>query len=429
MKYTIKDLPKSTKEIRVEFPAADLKPFMESAATHLSQKVKIEGFRPGKANYEIIVGRFGEGPILEEALPKIVQKSLVEVITKENMETMGEPSINVEKAAPGNDIVFTATVTILPRIKKLADINTLKIDAKSTDITDDEVAKVLKDLTKMQKTEIDVDRETKAGDKITVDMEMFLDKVLVEGGAVKGHHIFLDEDYFIPGLKEEVIGMKKEEKREFQLKFPAEHFQKHLAGKDIDFKVTLTDIKELKEPELNDEFAKTVGQDTLDELKKILRENLENEAKNKEKQRQEIASMEKLIENSEFDEIPDMLVTSQSQSMLQEFQHSIERQGRSFDDYLASIGKKKSDLLLDFTPDAVKRAKSSILVRAIGEQEKIQPSDAEVLEEQEKMLNMYKDDSETQERVRSEEGMRYILIVLRNRKVMEFIREKMVTQK
>lgn len=426
MKYTIKDLPKNMKEIRVEFPATDLKPFMEAAATKLSQQVKIEGFRAGKATYEIIVGRFGEGPILEEALPRIVQKSLVDVITKESIETMGEPSINVEKAAPGNDIIFTATVAILPKVKKLANLDKVKIEAKSTEIKDSEVEKVLKDLTKMQKKEIDVDRESKAGDKITVNMEMFLDKVLVEGGAVKDHHIYLDEDYFIPGLKESVIGMKKDETREFQLKFPAEHFQKHLAGKDVDFKVTLTNVKKLQEPELNDEFAKTVGQDSIKDLKVLLRENLEKEAVNKEKQRQEIASMEALIKNSEFDEIPDMLVTSQAQSMLQEFQHSIERQGRSFDDYLASIGKKKSDLLLDFTPDAVKRAKSSILVRAIAEKEHIHPSDADVLEEQTKMLNMYKDDSETQERVRSEEGMRYILIVLRNRKVMELIRTKLV---
>lgn len=426
MKYTIKDLPKSLKEIRVEFPAADLKPQMEEAAVRLSQQTKIEGFRPGKATYEVMVGRFGEGPILEEALPSIVRKSLVEAITTEKIETIGEPSINVEKAAPGNDIVFTATVAILPKVKKLPDLDKVKIEAKSTEITDEEVDKVLNDLKKMQKTEKSVEREAQKGDKITVNMDMTLDKVLVEGGSVKDHHIYLDEDYFIPGLKEKVLGMKKGETREFQLEFPKEHFQKNLAGKKVDFKVVLNEVNELTEPELNDEFAKTVGKDSLKELKDILRQNLEKEALDKEKQRQEIAAMEKLIENAEFDEIPDMLVTSQAQQMLQEFQHSIERQGMTFDDYLASIGKKKTDLLLDFTPDALKRAKSSILVRAIAEQEKIEPSDAELLEEQTKMLNMYKDDPETQERVRSEDGVRYILIVLRNRKVMEFIREKLV---
>lgn len=426
MKYTVKDLPKSMKEIRVEFPSDELKPHIEAAAARLSQHAKIEGFRPGKATYDVMVGRFGEGPILEEALPTIVRKALVEAVTKESIETVGEPSINVEKAAPGNDVVFTATVSILPKVKKLADIGSFTVEAKPTDIKDEEVGRVVDDLRKMQKTEHDVERESKAGDKITVDMDMTLDGVPVEGGAVKGHHIYLDEEYFIPGLKEKVIGTKKGETREFKLKFPEDHFQKHLAGKDVDFKVTVTDIKELRQPELNDEFAKSVGKDTVKELNDIIRKNLETEAVNKEKQRQEIAAMEKLIEKSDFDEIPDLLVTSQAQQMLHEFQHSIEKQGMSFDDYLANIGKKKTDLLLDFTPEAMKRAKSSILVRAIAEKEDINPSDTELLEEQTKMINMYKDDPETQERVRSEEGMRYLNIMLRNRKVMEFIREKMV---
>lgn len=426
MQYTVKDLPKNMKEIRVEFPAADLKPHMEAAATRLSQQTKIEGFRPGKASYEVMVGRFGEGPILEEALPSVVRKSLVEAITKENLETVGEPSINVEKAAPGNDIIFTAKVAILPKVKKLADYAKLKVDTKPTDIKDEEVDKVLQDLRKMQKTEHDVDREVKQGDKITVDMDMTHDKVAVEGGSVKDHHIYLDEDYFIPGLKEKVIGMKKGETRDFSLKFPEEHFQKHLAGKDIDFKVKLNDVKELQSPELNDDFAKKLGKESVQELRDLLRENLEKEAVNKETQRQEIAAMEKLIEKSDFDEIPDLLVTSQAQQMLHEFQHSIERQGMSFDDYLANIGKKKTDLMLDFTPEAVKRVKSAILVRAIGEAEKLEPTDAELLEEQTKMMNMYKEDPETQERVRSEEGMRYLRNVLRNRKVMEFIRTTMV---
>ena len=426
MKYTVKDLPKGMKEIHVEFPASELKPHMEAAATRLSTQTKIEGFRPGKASYDVMVGRFGEGPILEEALPNVVRKSLVEAITKEQLETVGEPSINVEKAAPGNDIVYTAKVSILPKVKKLADLEKVSIEAKSTAIKDEEVEKVVQELRKMQKTEHDVERPSKAGDKLTVDMDMFLEKVPVEGGSVKNHHIYLDEEYFIPGLKEEVIGMKKGDVREFRLTFPKDHFQKNLAGREVDFKVVANDVKELREPELNDDFAKSVGKDTVDELRALLRENLEKESVDKEKQRQEIAAMEKLIEKSEFEEIPELLVNSQAQQMLHEFQHSIERQGMTFDDYLAKVGKKKTDLLLDFTPEALKRAKSSILVRAIAEQEKIEPTDAELLEEQTKMINMYKDDPETQERVRSEEGMRYLRIVLRNRKVMEYIRQKLV---
>lgn len=426
MQYTVKDLPKNMKEIRIEFPASDLKPYMESAAAKLSQQTKIEGFRPGKASYEVMKGRFGEGVILEEALPEVVRKSLVEVIKKDSLETIGEPSINIEKAVPENDVIFTAKVAILPKIKKLPDLEKVKIKAKKTEIKDEEVEKVVKELQKMQKTEHAVEREAKEGDKITVDMVMSLDKVPVEGGTVRDHHIYLDEEYFVPGLKEKVLGMKKGDKREFILKFPEKHFQKNLAGKDVEFSVEMKEVTELSDPELNDAFAAKLGKENMDDLRALLRKNLEDEAENKEKQRQEIAVIEELIKKADFDEIPELLVTSQAQSMLHEFQHSIERQGMTFDDYLLKIGKKRSELLLDYTPEAVKRAKSAILIRKIADEKQIEPSDADVLEEQTKMIDMYKDNAETQERVRSEEGLNYIRMVLKNRKVMEYLRETCV---
>lgn len=426
MQYTVKDLPKTMKEVRVEIPAADLRPSMERAAERLSRQVKIEGFRPGKASYEVVRGRFGEGAILEEALQDIVRSSLVEIIRKESLKTIGEPSVNVEKAAPGNDVVFTAKVAVMPEVKKLADLSKIRIEAKKADISDEEVERVIAELRKMQKSEHGVEREVRAGDKIVVDLEMRKDKVPVEGGTAKDHAIFLDEEYFVPGFKEKVLGMKKGETREFILPFPKEHFQKNLAGTDVEFVVAVKDVKELREPEADDAFAKTLGKDTLEELRAILRKNLEEEAANRETQRQELAVLEEIIKRSDVEDIPEIVVRSEADRMLHEFQHSIERQGMAFDDYLAKIGKKKADLLLDFAPDAVKRGKTAVLVRAIAKEHGIEAGDHEVVEEQAKMMNVYKDDPETQERIRSEEGQEYLRTVLRNRKVMEFLRKTCV---
>lgn len=191
MTYDIKNLPKSQKEIKVTVGADELKPFLERAATELSQKVKIEGFRPGKASYDIVAKRVGEMAILEEALPRLVQKQLVEIIKKESLETIGEPSINVEKAAPGNEVIFTATVSLLPAIKNMADYASIKIEAKDVSVKADEIEKVISELRKMQSTEAEVEREATDKDKVTVDMMMAIDKVAVEGGATKGHAIYL----------------------------------------------------------------------------------------------------------------------------------------------------------------------------------------------------------------------------------------------
>ena len=166
----------------------------------------------------------------------------------------------------------------------------------------------------------------------------------------------------------------------------------------------------------------------MEEVRALLRTNLEKEAESRDKQKQEIAVMNELVKNSNFDDIPDVLLTAETHKMLHELQSSIERQNLSFDDYLSNIKKKKSDLLLEFSPEAVKRVKSAVLIREIAKKEQIEPKDSEVIEEQTKMLNVYKDDTDTQERVRSDEGLSYIRMTLRNRKVIKFLTEKIVKQ-
>lgn len=426
MHYEIKNLPKSQKEAKVTVEAAELKPFMERAATSLSEKVKIEGFRPGKADYETVVRRVGEMAVLEEALPRLVQKYLLEILKKENLDTVGEPSINVEKAAPGNEVIFTATMTLLPAVKKLADYKSIKVDAKEASVKEEDLDRTINDLRKMQSTEHEVEREVRKGDKVVVDMDMSIDRVAVEGGSTRDHSVYLDEEYYIPGLNEKLLGMKKGETREFKLTFPKDHFNKMLAGKEVEFKVDLKGVHEIRHAELDDHFAQRLGQKTMEDLKGLLRKNLQEEAATKETQRQEIAALEEILKKSDVDEVPDMLVNNECHKMMHELEHSISRQGLLFSDYLKSIKKTQPELLLDFAPEATKRIKTMVLMRAIGKAENIEPSDVEILEEQTRLINMYKDDPETQERVRSDDGLDYIKSMLKNRMILKYIRETMV---
>ena len=426
MPYTIKDLPKSQKEVRVTVAPAELKPAMERAAAALSQKVKIEGFRPGKASYDIVAKRVGEMNILEEALPGVVRAQLVEIIKKEDLETVGEPTINVEKAAPGNELVFTATLTLLPDVKKLADYKTIKIEAKDATVKEEEVERVIGELRKMQSVEREVERELRKGDKATVDMAMAVDHVAVEGGATKNHQIYVDEPYYVPGLNEQLLGMKKGEQKVFTLAFPKDNFNKNLAGKQVEFTVDLKGVHQIDHPELDDAFAKRLGQESIAKLRELLRKNLQDEADLKETQRQEVAAIEELIKKSEIGEMPDMLVTNEARKMIHELEHSVAGQGGEFGDYLKSIGKTQDQLMLEFAPQAMQRVKSMVLMRAIAKRENLEPSDKEMLDEQLKLMNMYADDPQTQERIRSEDGEDYIRAMLKNRKVLAFIRETCV---
>ena len=220
--------------------------------------------------------------------------------------------------------------------------------------------------------------------------------------------------------------MKKGEQKVFTLTFPKDNLNKNLAGKEVEFTVDLKGVHEIKPPELDEFFAKRLGQESMEALRALLRKNLEDEAKMKEEQRQEAAALEELLKKSDIEEAPEMLVNNEAHKMMHEMEHSIAKQGMAFGDYLKSIGRTHDELLLDFVPDAMKRVKSMVVMREIARRENLDPTDKEALDEQLKMLNMYADDPETQARIRSEEGEDYIRAMLKNRKVLQFIRETMI---
>ncbi len=308
MQHTLQKLPKSTAQFSIELTPAEMDPYLKKAAAVLNAQTTIPGFRVGHAPQEELVRRFGALRIWEEAAVLAVPKAFAEVTQKENLQTVGSPEIEVIKLAPDNPFIFKATVALIPEVT-LGALDKLKVEQKPVMITDAQVEKVLEDLRKMQTKEVVVNRAARAqGDKVVVDMQMSLDSVPLDGGQTKDHAVYLDEEYYVPGLKEKLQGMVKGETKEFKLKFPKEHYQKNLADREVDFKVTVKDVFELQPPEIDDAFAQMVGQKTVLELRALVRENLENETKMKEAERQEIALLEKLVEGAKFSDLPELLL-------------------------------------------------------------------------------------------------------------------------
>ncbi|NBS41497.1 hypothetical protein EBS80_02455 [bacterium] len=204
----LENLPKNSLKITVTIPHADVQPFLEEAATRISEQSSIPGFRPGKAGFDVVKQRVGEQKIYEEALEAIVRKTFVDVVVENEVETVGSPKIDVEKLAPGNDIVYTAEVALMPKVTKLADWKNMKVDRKSHEPTDDDLALALKDLQRMQTKEVRAQAGAAVGpaDKAVVSMNMKKEGVPVEGGQSPNHAVYMTEDYYIPGFKEQVSG-------------------------------------------------------------------------------------------------------------------------------------------------------------------------------------------------------------------------------
>ncbi len=395
---------------------------MQKAAEHISEHSKIEGFRPGKAPYDIVKSRFGEQAILEEASDSIVRKNYFQAIKDNILQTISQPKIEITKMAPGNPFEFKATVAMLPEVA-LGGYKNLGLKKETTAVTDEQVEKVLHDLSKMQSKEALTDKSATAKDKVLVDMEMLKDGVAVEGGNAKNMAVYLAEQHYIPGFNDELAGLKKGDEKNFSLTFPESHYQKHLANAKVDFKVRVNDVYEITPPEINDDFAKALGQKSITDLNALIRKNIEAETAMKDNERWEAVILNKIVESAKFGDTPEILINEEAHKMVHELEHNIEHEGMKFDDYLKSVNKKESDLMLEFAPEAVKRIKIALAIRAISKTENITADDKEVAEEMEKLMNAYKDNPEMQKQIREPGFADYLRTRIENRKTLDLIKK------
>ncbi|MCX6739813.1 MAG: trigger factor [Candidatus Parcubacteria bacterium] len=419
--YTTKKLPKSQLEINVTVLHDELAPFLKKAAEEISQQTKIEGFRPGKVPYEVLKQRIGEVKIYEEAAMMAVEKSYIEIGTKEKFEPLGSPKIDLEKLAPGNDLIYKATVDLIPEVR-VGDFKAIKIKEKLINITKEQIDKVVDEVREMRATEVLDKKAVEMGDKVELDFEVLRDKVPIDGGSQKKYPLVIGTGQFIPGFEENLVGLKTEEEKEFELTFPEKYHNKNLAGKPATFKVKILAVYKRTLPEANDDFAKSLGQDTMDKLKASIEHNLEHEEHHKEEERIEIEMLEKIIDKSTFEEIPDVLVTAETNKMIQEMEANILREGMKFEDYLKHLGKTRDQLKLDFVPQAIKRVKSALLIRSIFLSEKMEIPEHEVDVELESLTHAYQTYPEMIKNIQTPQYREYVRNMVGNHKVMNLLK-------
>lgn len=423
MKTEKKVLPKAQIELMVELTVEEVQPYVERAAEKLSREVKIDGFRPGKAPYEILKQKIGELAIWEEAAQLAINKTIDQVLEKEITEQIvGQPQVNITKLAPGNPLEYKLTLAVLPTVKP-GEYKNLKVKEEKAEVTAAEVDKVIEELRETRVKEVLVEREIKEGDKIIIDINMFLDKVPLEGGQGKDAVVVIGKNYLVPGFDKKLLGAKKGEERKFNLPYPEEHYQKNIAGKLVEFEVKIKEIYARELPPLDDQLALSFGLKHPLELKDNIKETLLKEKEEKNKQKAEREIIDKIINRSKFGELPEILINHEAEIMLGELENNILAQGGKFEDYLKSLGKSREQLKLELLPDAEKRVKSALVIREIALVEKIAVSREEVEKKAEEILKQHQGNKEIESRVRSHDYQHYLLNALTNRKVMEKLRE------
>lgn len=428
MKIKVQKLPQSLIELTIELSPEEFDNFLKRAEEKLFREITIPGFRVGKAPLDLLRREVGETRIYEEASKIAIEETYWQAIKEEKLEPISLPKIEIIKIARNNPFIYKVKFFNLPQVK-IGQIEKIKVKRKKIKIEEKDVEKVLNELRKSRRKEVAVERPAQKGDLLDIDLEMFLNNIPVEGGQGRNISYLLGESYYIPGLEEKLIGIKRGEIREFSLDYPEDFYDKKLAGKKVDFKIKVNAIYQIELPSLDDSFAQSVGRfKNLTELKDQLRKNLEEEQIAKEEERLEIEILEKLISISTFEEIPEILLEEEKEKMLSELEESLERMNLKFEDYLTHLKKSKEDLKKDFIPQAERRVKTSLIIKKIIQENNFSIGEEELDRAINELLNYYRYDLEAQKNIRTEEYRNYLRNVMLNRKVIDWLKKKVIIE-
>jgi trigger factor len=423
----IKKLAKSRVEMKITVPREQWEKFLDPVASEISKEIKIEGFRPGKAPRKMVEQKVGKGVILNNAAEKAVQKSYVEYVAQEKLDVIGSPEVVIEKIEEGTDLEFVATVAVMPEMtvkdgyrKAVKKINEAHKD-DTAQPSEDDVQLELDRLANSRVKLVTVNRAVQNNDSTEIDFTVLVDNVPIEGGTSKNHPLVIGKGVFIPGFEENLIGMKEGEEKEFELAFPKDYHKKDLAGKLATFKVKINLVQERQTPAVDDDFAKSLGAfDSLEALKKNMREGMSEENKEKMKEKKRGEWIEKIIENSAV-ELPEVLVHQEIHQMLHEFDQQLRGMGMDLERYLEQLKKSKAELEKDWEPQAEKRVKSALALKEIAKLEEIVIDSKEVEAEMNKTLQYYKNVKNMEKNIDMERLYTYTKGTIENEKVFEHL--------
>ena len=380
----------------------------------------IPGFRKGKAPMNIVEKYYGKEIFYEDAFNEVAGEALDEAVKENNLQVVSRPDIDVTQIEKGKDLIFTAVMQTKPEAElgKYKGVEIKKIEYK---VTDDDINHELSHMQEHNARIVTVeDRPVEKGDITVIDFEGFVDGKAFDGGKAEGHELEIGSNTFIPGFEDQIIGMKIDEEKDINVKFPEEYFSKDLAGKDATFKVKLHEIKKKELPKLDDEFAKDVSEfDTLKELKEDIKKKQQKQNDDKAKYETQDAVIKAVCENVKVD-IPSGMVETEVDNMLKDIEQRLSYQGLKLEQYLQMMGKTQDEMKKEYEPQAIESIKSRLMLEAVIKAEKIEATDEEIDEKLKEMAKNYSKEND-EEFLKNENVRNYIKEGLTSEKALEFL--------
>nr|WP_317323239.1 trigger factor [uncultured Flavonifractor sp.] len=377
---------KSAVELVIEIGGEEFEAAVQKAYLKQRGSISVPGFRKGKAPRKIIEGMFGSGVFYEDAINELYPKAYADAVEQEKLDVVSWPNVEVLEA--GKDgLTFKATVTVRPEVK-LGEYKGLTAEKEAVKVTDEDVENELKPYINRATRMVTVEREAQNGDTVVIDFEGFLDGVPFEGGKGEGHSLELGSNSFVPGFEEQLVGAKAGDEKDLDITFP-EDYHADLAGKAVVFKVKVHEVKEKQLPQVDDEFAKDVSEfDTLEEFKKDLAAKLTERREAQAKRAFEAAVMEQVMDNMEV-EIPDAMVSYETDQMVEDMARRIQSQGIPFEQYMAMTGMTIDIVRSQAAAAAMQRVRRDLALGAVVAAENIEVTDEDLEAEYKRLADEY----------------------------------------
>lgn len=378
MKYQTAPAEKSTVKVTMTFDATEWAEALNKAYVKNRNRYSVNGFRKGKVPKHVLEAFYGKGLFYEDGLNLLYQEHYGQVLDKEkdNFTPVGNPTLSVEDITD-EKVVLVASVPVKPEVK-IETYKGIKIKKVEYTVTDADVEKDIDNARDRLAGKVEVtDRAAQEGDTVNIDYVGTMDGKEFEGGSAKGHDLTLGSHAFIGGFEEQVVGMKIGETKALNVVFPEDYQVEDLKGKPAVFTVTLNKITGKVLPELNDEFAKKMGSDSVDAYRAKVKDRLVETAKSKSRNETEYNILSEIAKGATA-EIPEAMIEAQEDYSLRNMEYNLMYQGVKLDDYLSYIGSTREEYKKNFEEEARSTVLQQLVLEKVMQLENITATEEEI---------------------------------------------------
>jgi trigger factor len=375
------DLPGSQVGLSIEVPQAQVDGAYERVLQRLSQRVRIEGFRPGKAPRALVEARLGPTAIREEVIDTLVPPVVDQALKEREIDAIDRPQVEIQELERGRPARFTAKVSVWPSVT-LAELDSLKLERPVTEVTDEAVERRLEELRERLAQVEPVEREAAMGDIVVGDVRLLVEDEEVPGETRTAVELELKEGVLVPELLAVLPGRKAGEAAVAEVTMPEDHAVENVRGKPGRLEVSVQGVKQKTLPELTDEVAVQLSdgeRKTAEELRSGVRQDLVEQARRIDELAFEQQVVKAVVEASQV-ELPESLVERETDRQLEDMERRLSRQGLRLARYFEYLNKTEEEYRADMREDAESRVKVDLVLEEAGRKLAIEPSEEEVTE-------------------------------------------------